>query len=243
MRIRMLELLTGAAEASGLAVVIDVFRACTVACHALGGGAARILPVDSIEEALALKAALPEAILAGERQCLKPAGFDCGNSPSELAALDLTGRTVIHATSAGTRGIVAAMGSAERVITCSFANMGATARAIAAANPEVVSIVAMGKAGLAPAPEDKLCGMYLANLLQDVPNAFAAIPKFLRGTASAAIFIGDTSIVPEADFDLCLTLDAFDFFIEAVRDDDGRPTLVRRDAPPAPDKPELPAQA
>ena len=59
MRIRMLELLTGAAEASGLAVVIDVFRACTVACHALGGGATRILPVDSIEEALALKAANP----------------------------------------------------------------------------------------------------------------------------------------------------------------------------------------
>lgn len=240
MRIRMLELLTGAAEASGLAVVIDVFRACTVACHALGRGAARILPVDSVEEALALKAAHPDAVLAGERQCLKPAGFDCGNSPSELDAFDLAGRTLIHATSAGTRGIVAALGSADRVITCSFANMGATARAIAAAAPAVVSVVAMGKAGLAPAPEDKLCGMYLANILQDVPNAFEAIPKFLRTTASAEIFFGETAIVPEADFHLCLTLDAFDFYIEAVREHDGRPALVRRDAPPAA---EPPAQA
>jgi 2-phosphosulfolactate phosphatase len=239
----MLDLLSGAAEATGLAVVIDVFRACTVACHAFAGGAARILPVDSVEEALALKAALPDCVVAGERQCLKPEGFDCGNSPSELAAFDLTGRTLVHATSAGTRGIVAAMGNAERVITCCFANMGATARAIAASNPPLVSIVAMGKAGLTPAPEDKLCGMYLANVLQDVPNAFAAIPKFLRTTDSAAIFFGDTAIVPEADFDLCLTLDAFDFYIEAVRDADGRLVLVRRDAPPATIAPDMPAQA
>ena len=231
MRIKMLELLSGASQATGTAVVIDVFRACSVACYAFAGGVARILPVDSVEEALALKAAHPEYLLAGERQCLKPEGFDFGNSPSEAAAADLTGRTLVHATSAGTRGLVAAMGNAERVLTCSFANMSATAAALIAAEPAEISIVAMGKAGLASAPEDRMCGMYLANLLQDVPNAFAVIPTFLRKTASAEIFFGDTAIVPEADFGLCLTLDAFDFYLEAVRDPEGRLTLVRRDAP------------
>lgn len=229
MRIRMLELLSGAAEATGTAVVIDVFRACSVVCHAFAAGAERIFPVDSLEEALALKAAHPEYVLAGERNCLKPAGFDCGNSPSEVRALDLAGKTLVHATSAGTRGLLAAMGSAGRVLTCSFANMSATAAAIAADAPETVSIVAMGRAGLAHAPEDKLCAMYLANILQDVPNAFEAIPKFLRNAPSASIFFGDTAIVPEEDFGLCLTLDAFDFYLEASRQPDGRVVLLRHD--------------
>lgn len=233
MRIKMLELLSGAAEARGVAIVIDVFRACSVACYAFAGGVERILPVDSVEDALALKAAHPDYLLAGERNCLKPAGFDFGNSPSEVAAADLSGKTLVHATSAGTRGLVAAMGTADRVLTCSFANMAATAAAIRAAAPETVSIVAMGKAGVSHAPEDKLCAMYLANLLQDVPNAFAAIPQFLRKSPSAAIFFGDTAIVPEADFGLCLTLDAFDFVLEASRAPDGRLVLARNNPQPA----------
>lgn len=243
MRIKMLELLSGAAQATGVAVVIDVFRACSVACYAFAGGAARILPVDSVDEALALRAANPGYLLAGERQCIKPEGFDFGNSPSELLAADLTGRTLVHATSAGTRGLVAAMGSAERVLTCSFANMSATAAALLDADPAVISIVAMGKAGLTSAPEDRMCGMYLANLLQDVPNAFEVLPGFLRKTASAEIFFGDTAIVPEADFGLCLTLDAFDFYLEATRDPDGRLALVRRDAPKIPSKADASSQA
>jgi len=242
-RIKMLELLSGASRATGTAVVIDVFRACSVACYAFAGGASRILPVDGVEEALALKAAHPDYLLAGERQCIKPEGFDFGNSPSEVAAADLSGRTLVHATSAGTRGLVAAMESAERVLTCSFANMTATAAALLAADPAEVSIVAMGKAGLASAPEDRMCAMYLANLLQGVPNAFEAIPRFLRNTASAEIFFGDTAIVPEADFGLCLTLDAFDFYLEAVRDPDGRLVLARREAPKIEPQPDAPSQA
>ena len=232
MRIKMLELLSGAAQASGTAVVIDVFRACSVACYAFAGGAARLLPVDTVEEALALKAAHPDWLLAGERQCLKLPGFDFGNSPSEIQAADLAGKTLVHATSAGTRGLYAAMDSAERVLTCAFTNVTATARALLAADPDTVSIVAMGKAGVSHAPEDKLCAMYLANLLQGVPNAFEAIPNFLRKAPTAAIFFGETAIVPEEDFDLCLNLDAFDFYLEAERLPDGRPALARKTLPP-----------
>lgn len=226
MRIQLLELLSGAGAATGLAVIIDVFRACSVSCYAFAAGAERILPVDSVEEALRLKAEHPDYLLMGERNCLRPDGFDFGNSPSEVRSRDLTGRTLVHATSAGTRGLFAAMDVAERVLTCSFANVAATAAAIAAADPEKVSIVAMGKAGRTPAPEDKLCAMYLANILQDVPNVFATIPRFLRSSPSAAIFFGDTAIVPEEDFDLCLDLDAFDFYLEVKRQDDGRPVLT-----------------
>lgn len=227
MRIKMLELLSGAQQATGVAVVIDVFRACSVACYAFAGGVERILPVDSVEDARALRDAHPEYLLAGERHCLKLDGFDFGNSPSEIKNADLAGKTLVHATSAGTRGLFAAMEGADRVLTCAFPNMTATAQAILEMEPEIVSIVAMGKAGLTPAPEDKLCAMYLANLLQGVPNAFEAIPRFLRNADTAAIFFGDTAIVPEEDFNLCLTLDAFDFYLEAFRLPDGRPALKR----------------
>ena len=76
--------------------------------------------------------------------------------------------------------------------------------------------------------------MYLANVLQDVPNVFPAIPKFLKTTPSAAIFFGDTAIVPEEDFELCLTLDAFDFYLEASRLPDGRLVLTRQNSPQYP---------
>lgn len=226
MRIRLLELLPGAAAATGLTVIIDVFRACSVACYATAAGAERILPVDSVEEALRLKAEHPDYLVMGERNALRPEGFDFGNSPTEVRDQDFSGRTLVHATSAGTRGLFAAMGVADRVLTCSFPNVTATAAAIAAAAPDTVSIVAMGKAGQTPAPEDKLCAMYLANILQGVPNVFETIPRFLRASASASIFFGDTAIVPETDFDLCLNLDAFDFFLEARPDADGRPVLT-----------------
>jgi 2-phosphosulfolactate phosphatase len=227
----MLELLSGAQTASGLTVIIDVFRASSVACYAFAAGAERILPVDSVEEALRLGAEHPEYVLMGERNCLRPDGFDYGNSPSEVKDRDLSGRTLVHATSAGTRGLFAAMAVADRVLFCSFPNVAATAAAIAAAEPETVSIVAMGKAGQTPAPEDKLCAMYLANLLQDVPNAFPAIPRFLRDAPTASIFFGDTAIVPEEDFSLSLNLDAFDFFLEATLQPDGRPVLTRGRTP------------
>ena len=49
---------------------------------------------------------LPGALLTGERRARPLAGFDAGNSPTELAALGLHGRTLVHTTHAGTQGLV-----------------------------------------------------------------------------------------------------------------------------------------
>ncbi len=232
MRIFLMKYLDGAARARGTAVIIDVFRAASLACRAMAGGAARIIPVATLEEAFALKAGHPDWILAGEREALKPEGFDFGNSPSDIAEADLAGKTLIHATSAGTRGLAAALAAgADEVLFCSFLNMGATARYLLAENPPEVSIVAMGKAGEAPAPEDDLCAMYLKNELEDVPNVFSAIAGFLRHTDSASIFFGETAIVPEADFAMCLDLDAVDFILRAAPGPDGLMSLARAEAP------------
>lgn len=226
MHIVISNLLSGAARAKGTAAVIDVFRACSTACYAVAAGAARIVPAASVEEALALKAAHPDFLTMGERGCIKPEGFDFGNSPTEIKDADLSGRTLIHATSAGTRGILAAMESADDVLALSFVNLSATGAYLVARMPGMVTLAAMGRAGETPSPEDKLCAMYLKNELEGVPNTMEAIRSFLRNTPSAEIFFGDTAIVPETDFELCLALDAFDFVLRARRSPEGFVELV-----------------
>ncbi len=55
MEIRLASLLTGATNARGVVGIIDVFRAFSTAAVALANGAARIIMVGTVEEALALR--------------------------------------------------------------------------------------------------------------------------------------------------------------------------------------------
>ena len=107
MRIQRATLETCAA-AAGVAVAIDVLRAYTTAAYGLAAGAREILLTGTVEEALALRAEIPGSLAMGEVNGRQPPEFDFGNSPSALAGLDLSGRPLIHRTSAGTQGAVRA---------------------------------------------------------------------------------------------------------------------------------------
>src|ERR1043165_663330 len=102
MQIEVLDFIAGARKAQGVAVVIDVFRAFSVACYAYARGAKRVIPVAGLEAALSLKREHPEYLTIGERGGKKVEGFDFGNSPTEISAVDVRGRTIVHTTSAGT---------------------------------------------------------------------------------------------------------------------------------------------
>jgi 2-phosphosulfolactate phosphatase len=115
MKISIQSLLDGARNASGAVAVIDTFRAFTTAAVALANGASRIIMVATVEEALALRAADSGPICMGEVGGQAPPGFDYGNSPFEIATVDLRGRTIIQRTSAGTQGVVAATAGADRL--------------------------------------------------------------------------------------------------------------------------------
>jgi 2-phosphosulfolactate phosphatase len=106
-RIEVADHVAGASAARGIAIVIDVFRAFSVAPHAIAAGASRVLPVGAVEEAIALRASIPEALLDRRASCARAyLGFDAGNSPTEVIALPLAGRTLVHTTHAGTQGLV-----------------------------------------------------------------------------------------------------------------------------------------
>ena len=95
-------LIEGAKQADGLTVVIDVFRAFSLECLLMAKGAAAIHPVGKVEEAFALKEEHPDWILFGERRGARVEGFAFGNSPTQCMDADVTGRTIVHTTGAGT---------------------------------------------------------------------------------------------------------------------------------------------
>ena len=119
MDVQILQLLEGAEDASGLTVIIDVFRAFSTSCYAYGTGAEKIIPVGEIEKAYLLKHNNPEYLLMGERNERKPTGFDFGNSPSHILEENFQRKTIVHTTSSGTQGIAAAL-QADEIITGSF---------------------------------------------------------------------------------------------------------------------------
>ncbi|MBU4245221.1 MAG: 2-phosphosulfolactate phosphatase, partial [Proteobacteria bacterium] len=83
MIVNIAECLDGARRARGVAVVIDVFRAFSVACYAVDNGAQDYLAAADVDLARRL-AGEHGGILMGERDCIMPKGFDYGNSPTEI---------------------------------------------------------------------------------------------------------------------------------------------------------------
>ncbi|HZG54908.1 2-phosphosulfolactate phosphatase [Paenibacillus sp.] len=231
MDISILQLIEGAKRATGLAVIIDVFRAFSTACYVIDRGAAAIVPVGDIETAYRLKREHPDYVLMGERGGVMQPGFDFGNSPTHAERADFTGRTVVHTTSAGTQGIANAAG-ADEVITGSFVNAGAIVRYIQARRPERVSLVCMGLGGAKPADEDTLCAEYLRNALEGKPNDFAAVVRYLREESRTGSFMDLTgeateTSAPKSDFERCLDLDRFPFVLKVVPFGDGLKRLEK----------------
>ena len=138
MNIRILQLIEGAKEAKGLTVVIDVFRAFSVEGYCFHKGAETVIPIGDVNLAYKLKEENPDYLLAGERHGAILPGFDFGNSPSQLATMDITGKTVVHTTSAGTQGIANAVNATE-ILGGSLLNARATAEMILIPLPNKVT--------------------------------------------------------------------------------------------------------
>lgn len=109
-------------------VVFDVLRATSSMITALAHGATEIHPVCTIEEALALKAQMPDAVLGGERHGDLIPGFDLGNSPLEYREA-VAGRRIITTTTNGTVALRACAG-AQRVLVGALLNLEALVGAV-----------------------------------------------------------------------------------------------------------------
>jgi 2-phosphosulfolactate phosphatase len=223
MKISIQSLLDGARNATGVVAVIDTFRAFTTAAVALANGASRIVMVATVEEALALRAAEGGAICMGEVRGRAPSGFDYGNSPFEIAAVDFSGRTVIQRTSAGTQGVVAASARADRLYAASLVTAEATVRAVLSGSPDAITLVAMGDNGTTRTDEDELTAIHLRNRLEGRPGDKEAVRRLILAGAEVLRFYDPARLGHHReDVDIALDVDRYDF---AVRIDchGGRP--------------------
>jgi 2-phosphosulfolactate phosphatase len=219
MEVKVLQLLEGAKDARGLTVIIDVFRAFSTACYTFDCGVKRIFPIGDINLAYRLKEENPDFVLIGERNEQKPPGFDFGNSPSQLISGNLKGKTVVHTTSSGTQGIANAV-NADEIITGSFVNAGAIVKYIQQRRPKTVSLVCMGYACEYPTDEDTLCAEWIKNELEGIPNNFPAMVEIIRNGSGARFFDPEKqNWSPQADFELCLDLNRFNFVLKVKKDE------------------------
>jgi len=229
MKIEILQFVKGATEARGIAVIIDVFRAFSTACYASDAGAARIIATGSIDEAVLLKRQYKNSVLAGERNEKKIEGFDFGNSPTEIIKCDLSGKTFIHTTTAGTQGLVSAE-NADIILAGSIVNAAAIVKFVRLAKPENVSLVAMGYRAVIAAEEDLLCATIIRDALTGKEEKYEKEISKLRTSAGKRFFDpANIDFSPPTDFFLCTMLNKFDFVLKGERRFDGNVDLQRID--------------
>lgn len=228
MQVNVVDHVAGARDAEGVAVVIDVFRAFSVAAYAFSRGAATVIPVAEVDHARELKRQHPDWLLIGERHAKPLPGFDCGNSPTDLLKLEIAGRTIIHTTHAGTQGLTAAPDSVE-TLTGALVNAGAIVRYLQVLQPEIVTIVRMGHEARENCEEDDACAELLRSRLLGEPMPVAGIRERLRKASSAQKFFDPAcDWAPEGDFDLCTRVDEFDFVLQVQAPSAHSPKQLRK---------------
>lgn len=229
MKIEILEFVSGAKQAQGVVVIIDVFRAFSVACYAFDSGAVQYIAVGDTKSAFELKKRYSNSVLVGEREERKIEGFDFGNSPTEILKANLKGKTVIHTTTAGTSGLVNAK-KASVLLSGSLVNADAIVKYIEAAKPEHVSLVAMGYRAETTAEEDILCAHLIAERLKgNKPDFQKQLADLKTGSGSRFFNPNNIEFSPPTDFFLCTMIDRFDFVLRAERRYDGHISLIKTD--------------
>lgn len=219
MNIKILHMIEGAKKATGLTVIIDVFRAFTVEAYLMNNGAEKIIPVGDMQIAYKYKEDNPEVILVGERYGKILPGFDYGNSPSQLENINFNNKTIVHTTSAGTQGIVNAQNATE-ILTGSLVNAKAIAEYIKKNQYEDISLVCMGLQAISQTEEDNLCAYYIKSLLENKPIKLEQEIEKLKITSGAKFFDKQQQeVFPEKDFYLSTQINKFNFVLKLEKDE------------------------
>jgi 2-phosphosulfolactate phosphatase len=207
-------------------VVFDVLRATSAFVTALNNGAAAIIPVSEISEALEIKKKCPRVLTAGERHGIKirvkGKEFDFGNSPREFTSERVNGRTIVSTTTNGTRAL-RACARAKMVLAAAFLNVSATAAFLLDSKCKDVLLICAGT-GENTALEDVLAAGALCQalaqhkntpLLSDSARVALAIFRQSRSDLARALCESQNArrllAIPELreDVEFCLRCDVF----------------------------------
>lgn len=196
---------------SGFTIVVDVLRAFSVSYFIHANNPDKYLVVDSVDHAFLLRRRIPDTILIGERNGIKIDGFDYGNSPTEVLGKNFAGQTVVHTTTAGTKGLLSQRAD-NQVVAGSFVNAGALINLITRRGIETVSIYCTAPKGIVHGEEDYYFAHYMKSMLMGIPVNFPDMVTALRvGTGRG---FSDTGFAPYSDFERCMQLNRFNAILE-----------------------------
>lgn len=199
--------------ATGVVLVIDVLRAFSTAAYAFSRGAKEIRLVSGVDEALALKAQIPNSKAMGEVGGLPPEGFDFGNSPTRILEQDLTNITLIQRTGAGTQGAVRAA-NADVMLATSLVVAEATMEFVRKLKPDEITFIVTGGADNA---EDLACAEVLEKQFTGTAVDAEDITRRVIASRDALQHMEDHPQFPKSDLGLCTRINAFDFAMPITR--------------------------
>lgn len=191
-------------QIKGFTIVIDVFRAFTVSYFVEQNNPERYIITNSLDQALELKKQFAKTILIGERDGIQVAGFDFGNSPTAIQNKDFSGCTVIHTTTAGTKGVMD-QPALNDVVVGSFINEQALLDYIKKKSIDKVNLYCTAPPGWGD--EDYLFAVHFKKLLLGEESDFQQIIEKLKRGSGRRLLQSTTE--PPTDFDLCLSRNLF----------------------------------
>ena len=118
-----------------IVVLVDILRATTTICAAVGNGVEAIIPVASHEEARRLKA--QGFLVASEKDGVQLDFADFGNSAFSFTRDAIGGKTLVYCTTNGTRALTMAK-SASTIVIGAFINISAVTEWLAGQQKNVV---------------------------------------------------------------------------------------------------------
>lgn len=199
-------------------IVLDIFRATTSIITAIANGCKMVIPVASVDEAYRAAGQIEGPLFAGERQSIKIAGFNFGNSPFEFSAEQVQDKAIIMTT---TNGTIAIKSTEKAYLTLlgSFINASAVCQAAQQKNRSIL-LVCAGTDGLFSL-EDAFCAGLLVKLLTkdkqyELTDAARGVQAMYNGAQEAVLSILGESrngkrlygLGLHKDVEYCLTTDS-----------------------------------
>jgi 2-phosphosulfolactate phosphatase len=148
-------------EPDHVVVMVDVIRSATTAMTAVALGR-RCLLAETIDDAVAMAAELPGALLAGELGGHMPFGFELNNSPALVAARTDVERPLVLVSTSGTH-LARSAALSHPTFIASLRNHAAQAADLAAAGRSVALLGAATRGEFRD--EDQLCCSLIADAL------------------------------------------------------------------------------
>lgn len=203
--------------ATGVVIVVDVLRAFSTAAYAFSCGAEKIILVGDVDDALSLKSQIPNSKAMGEVGGLPPAGFDFGNSPTQILEHDLSGMTVIQRTGAGTQGAVRCK-NADILLASSFVVADATVRYVKSLAPSDVTFVITGEL-FDRGDEDLACAEYLESQLRgQIVDTKPFVQRVYDCKDAVEHLDPKRPEFPVTDLEYCTDIDALNFAMPIKRE-------------------------